>query len=526
MLDELFDFEGVSKEIPKITIKKASYKQSTKNKLKYDILSISKDEAIQNNKSSNSPQTLGEKILKRQKNEEEKMKKAEIYKELHQNKKINLHHFLSRVQNFEQKRKYNLELKKYKQLQRETESMQEKPKLSSKTLKICQTMPKKPLYKRTNEVMEEHKKEIKNLTSFYTLPREIIEKTLIDKNNTHNNKITSNSNISKKLKAKYYSVGNTRSSNYNYYNNSLQTYENSDTTNKINNSKKKMTKQLSDEFFEKQEKWLKNKRLRNQYFEKYTQIQNDTYSDITFKPYISQATLEILDIKNRINTYNDEFYKYNIPNSYSRYNNFIINKGRTIWDKLYEEAFQKKICLGELNIWENINNNKMRKKKKFRNVSSKIFDKYLKKDKDGMKKKKLINKSFDNKKNISKKTKQKIINNSFDNKLIQGNIMNTNKNMNSSVGNLRKKEEYKRKSFLMFNDEEEYNFYKMKKEKEKFHWRNSLLNIKPIFSEPNDSTYHLNIMQVGAWNDNYLNRITLNENSKCKSVINLVNLYK
>ena len=44
---------------------------------------------------------------------------------------MNLHQFLSRVQIFEQKRKYNLELKKYRQLQRETESMQEKPKLSS-----------------------------------------------------------------------------------------------------------------------------------------------------------------------------------------------------------------------------------------------------------------------------------------------------------------------------------------------------------------------------------------------------------
>ena len=63
----------------------------------------------------------------------------------------------------------------------------------------------------------------------------------------------------------------------------------------------------------------------------------------------------------------------------------------------------------------------------------------------------------------------------------------------------------------------------MKKEKEKYHWRNSLLKIKPLYTEPNDSTYHLNIMQAGAWNDNYVNKIVLKDNLKNKSVINLVN---
>ena len=67
------------------------------------------------------------------------------------------------------KKKHNLELKKYKQLQKETESIQEKPKLSYNTLKICQTMLKEPLYKRTNVVLEEHENELKYLTIFYTM---------------------------------------------------------------------------------------------------------------------------------------------------------------------------------------------------------------------------------------------------------------------------------------------------------------------------------------------------------------------
>ena len=525
MLDELFDFEEIPKVAPKITKKNPACNQYIKYPLKYNFLENSKDETNKKNINVGTP-TLGEKIIKRQKDEEDKKKKAEIYKELHQNKKMNLHQFLSRVQIFEQKRKYNLELKKYRQLQRETESMQEKPKLSSNTLKICQTMPKEPLYKRTNEIVEEHKNELKNLTSFYTLPREVREKNFKDKKNNHN-KLTTNSNISKKFRQKYYSAENTKSSNFNEYNNSIQTYENIITINTKNSLQKKMTKNKSDEFFENQEKWLKNKRVRNQYFEKYTQIQNDTYSDITFKPYVSQATLEILDIKNRINTYNDEFYKYKIPYSYSQYNHYIINKGRTIWDKLYEESFQKKICLGELSIWENNNNNynKMRKKKKFRNVSSKFFNIYLKKG-NKQKNKRSHNSSFVYKQNKFKKGKAKKTNNSFDDKNKKNNLIYLDNDINSSTRNLWEKKDHKRQSFFMFNDDEEYNYYKMKKEKEKFHWRNSLLNIKPIYSEPNDFTYHLNIMQAGAWNVNYLNRITLNENSKCKSVINLVNTYE
>ena len=51
-----------------------------------------------------------------------------------------------------------------------------------------------------------------------------------------------------------------------------------------------------------------------------------------------------------------------------------------------------------------------------------------------------------------------------------------------------------------------------------------LLNIKPLFTEPYDLTYHLNIMNSGAWNNNYVNKITFDNNTKCRSVINLVNL--
>ena len=78
---------------------------------------------------------------------------------------------------------------------------------------------------------------------------------------------------------------------------------------------KKMTRQKSDEFYYKQEEWYQNKKAKEQYFEKLYQKQLNTYSDFTFHPYINQVTLEILDIKNNINTNNDDCYKYNINKS-------------------------------------------------------------------------------------------------------------------------------------------------------------------------------------------------------------------
>ena len=533
MLNELMDFEGVTKEAPKIIPKRPSLK-SVPRQSKIDFLETSKEEIeeiveappiieekieIKEKKEI----TLGEKILLRQKKEEnEKKRKSELYQKLHKNKKMNLHQFLSRVQNYEQKKKYNLELRKYKQLQKEAESFQDKPKLSYNTIKICNTITHEPLYKRTNEVLEKHEKELKNLTTFYSMPREVRErytnenKNIPKLNNTKTNKYE---NL-KKFREKYYSAENTRYNNTDDYFNSLQTYDSN--YNKKNKNKKnklkKITKQQSDKFFEKQEKWLKNKKVSNQYFEKFYQIQNDTYSNITFKPYVSQASLEILDIKNRLNTNNDDFYKYRIPNSFSQYNNLLLNKGRTIWDKLYEEAFQEKKCCED----SFIKYNNIKKKNKFRNVSSKFFNIYNQKDKNKIRNKRNLNKSIEIKpNNNNKKIKTKKMNKSFDDKNNNNNI-----NIKSSRGNIAKNNNNKKRNIFESHDDiNEYNYYKMKNEKEKYHWRNSLLNIKPLYSKPNDFTYHLNIMQCGAWNDNYVNKVTINDDTKCKSVINLVNLY-
>jgi len=524
MLDELLEFEHIKKIPPKppkknankANIKKVPSKsQSTQQKTviiynpteEYTQKDTYHDVPTTFNSMNRTP-TLGDKVLMRKKKEEEKKRKAEIYKELHKNKKMNLHQFLSRVQNYEQKKKYNLELKKFSQLQKETASLQDKPKLSYNTIKICQTMPKDPLYKRTKNVLEEHDQEIKNLTIFYSMPKEVRERdTLVNGTGTNKNNKTINRNGNKNKKS--FSVEVTRN-NDDYE--SLQMIDNKNT----NDLPKKMSKQKSDEFFYKQEKWLKNKRARNQYFEKFYQIQNDVYSNVTFHPYVSQATLEILDIKNRLNNDNDEFYKYHIPNSYSQYNNLELNKGRTIWDKLYEEAGQKKNCCEEHSL-KDLMPLKKKSSNRFKNISSKYFELYSNPDKTNRKKRvNNISNSFE--KNNKKMIKMKTVNNSFDNKYNLGDL----NSMNTTAHFGEKKKENKRRSFYECDDINEYNYYKKKQEKEKFHWRNSLLKLKPLNPEVSDYTYHLNIMQMGAWNDNFVNKVTFDGNAKARSVINLM----
>ena len=81
-----------------------------------------------------------EKISQRRKKEEEQ-KKKEYLNNLNKNKKMNLRQFLNRMENYEQKRKYNLELKKYEKLKKETSFLREKPKINAASLKFFENLP-------------------------------------------------------------------------------------------------------------------------------------------------------------------------------------------------------------------------------------------------------------------------------------------------------------------------------------------------------------------------------------------------
>ena len=250
-----------------------------------------------------------------------------------------------------------------------------------------------------------------------------------------------------------------------------------------------MTRQKSDEFYYKQEEWYQNKKAKEQYFEKLYQKQLNTYSDFTFHPYINQVTLEILDIKNNINTNNDDCYKYNINKS--QYDDYDMNKGKTIFDKLYEDRYKVNYYNSPENIMSSISFDDnynytlyhLKKKNKYKNISPKYLDVYKKKKNNNL----IMNK-----------------NNSFDN------------NINININNINPDEKKKKFNYIKSKDGK----YKENKEIDNYQWKNSLLNINYAKGRTNDFTYHLNVRQRGAWDPNFLNQITFDKNANTRSIIN------
>ena len=64
--------------------------------------------------------------------------------------------------------------------------------------------------------------------------------------------------------------------------------------------------------------------------------------------------------------------------------------------------------------------------------------------------------------------------------------------------------------------------YKKNEEIDNYQWKNSLLNLKSLHGKTNDITYHINIRQRGAWDNNFMNNIILDKNENTKALINSI----
>ena len=499
MLDELKDFFEIEKDPPKIKIYSKyltnKSKKSSQRSFKDDLrrLSISKKVSIM------------EKIFQRKKKEE--AKKKEYLNNLNKNKKMNLRQFLNRMQNYEQKRKYDLELKKYEKLKKETSFLQEKPKINLNS-QFSENLPKEPLYKRTEEILDTKKKMLENLTIYFTLPKEIQNQKNVKRN---------------RYKKKYYSAENTKNDfDENEKTIKSSSIDNYNLRNKKQKKREKMTKQKSDEFYNKQEEWYKNKKAKEKYFEKLYQKQNYTYSDITFHPYINQNTLEILDLKNRNNTNNEECYKYNITSNKTQYGDLYLNQGRTIHDKLYEDSLKKyynnynnqEYIINSINYEDTYNYNynynlyQMRKINKQRSISMKYLDIYKNK-KNNKNCFYCYQKDLNRNKNPTKKNSLKINKSSDDINSARNLIENPNTSRNI------KKLKQKKNNFIQSEGDK----YQKNEEKNNYQWKNSLLSLKPFPGKTSDNTYHINIRQKGAWDDNLINLINLDKNANTRAII-------
>ena len=509
MLEELKEFLEIPptpQEIKIYTKYMSTKKNSLTNSYCNDLRRINYSKRV----------SVMEQIAQRRK-KEEKEKKKEMLKNLNKNKRINLKQFLNRMQDCEQKRKYNLELKKYEKLKQEVSTLQDKPKINSTTVKFCENGPKEPLYKRTEEVLNDKKKVMKNLTIFHSLPKEIQNQANIMRNR-HNKK-------------KYFSAESSKNdyndNEYTIRSVSIDNIKKKKLRNKNNKKKEKMTRQKSDEFYYRQEQWYKNKKAKEENYEKLYQMQNYSYSNATFHPYVNQVTLEILDLKNRENTNNEDYYKYNITNSKSQPGDGCDNNGKTIFDKLYDDRY-KKIYISQKDFFKenfnyNYNLNQKKKKNKYRNVPTRYLDIYkpqqipmLNKNGSFISQGYMYSKMPYNKKHLK-------INKSYDD-------FSSAKYFNDIPSSSRNNKKIKQKNinynyyYNLISEEEPFKKNKKTEEFDNYLWKNTLLSLEPSPGKSTDQTYHLNIRHKGAWDNNITNQIILNKNVNTRSVLESIRL--
>jgi hypothetical protein len=248
--------------------------------------------------------TLAEQVLRRQQ-EEQEAKKREILKQLHKNRNVDLNKFITRSVGYEQKKNYDLEQKRFKKLEEESKLCKEKPLLSNKTIQICKTLKKKPIYERAKEIIEKREKKLQLLKNNKNYNKKVkkINKSMDDINKHE------------KRKRKEYIINE-----------------------KIKN--KKMNYKEMINYYNWQNDWKNRLEERNKICEKEKKKEKEKELVDYFHPHISQGSIEIINAKNETNEnyrrhntddYNNNYYYYADNDIYN------INNGKNVYDRLYEE---------------------------------------------------------------------------------------------------------------------------------------------------------------------------------------------
>lgn len=232
--------------------------------------------------------SLVEQAQKRQKEEKEKKenKKREILKKLKKPKKIDIDQFLTRIVKYEQKKNFNLEQKRYKQLEKESHLFADKPILTPRTYEISKILNKRPITERTKDMAERSEKRVNS-------------KLRSKKINKRLNNSMENSNIvyENKLKKEEYIIND-----------------------KIKN--KKMKKNEMNDYYKRQYEWKNKLEQKNRMKDKRQKNLRLIEIDNSFQP--NPGTLEIIKEKNRI------------KNRHIFTNN--LNTERNVFERLYGET--------------------------------------------------------------------------------------------------------------------------------------------------------------------------------------------
>ena len=396
--------------------------------------------------------TLAEQILKRQQEEQEN-KRREILKQLQKPKNVNLKKFLTRTVGYEQKKNFDLEQKRFKQLEEETKICKDRPLLSHRTAEMCKTMYKKPIYKRTKEIIEKREKRINDIKNKdYSKLRSKKKKLNKSMDNINTDKV-------KKRKKKEYII-NEKTKN------------------------KKMNSSEMREYYQRQYDWKNRLEEKNQLYLKNKKKDKTVECGEFFHPKISPGTIEIINEKNRLNERN---HNQNIDSNNQYYyakNDLNLNKltlGKNVYDRLYEDN-----ALNEIKKNDNISKaacsfQPFTNKNKYKQIQPKYKEIKLK----------------------NKKLKQRTRNAKND---LRG---------ARSVEVERKKdtiETHNKKKMNSSFDVDKKSNQKQKKISEP--WSNVLLRLKNNNNEVEDISYRLNVRQASAWNENDVNTVQLRGVSK------------
>ena len=437
-------------------------KQSSVNLEGYDELKKLEEETL-NLMKEQEAFSLAEKVLKRQQEEQDK-KKREILKQLHKSKNIDLDKFLTRAVGFEQKKNFDLEQKRFKQLEEESKFCKDQPLLSHKTIEMCKTLNKKPIYERAKEILEkreENLKQLKNKDYKYNKKLRNKGKNLSKNKSKSKSRKVNNSmdnivvNKEKKRKRKEYIIND-----------------------KIKN--KKMNYREIKDYYIRQNEWKnkveEKKKMKGNNLKKKKDNEFVEY----FHPQISQGSIEIINAKNEANENNMRYLNTDFNNNYYYAENDIysnnINFGKNVYDRLYEDN-----ALYEI------------RKNEYKNKSMCSFQPFTNKNKY-----KQIHPKY-NDINLNRK----------------GNTKRTRNNKNILKG--AKSVEVEKNNAIDINDKNA-SIENNKKAKEKDinePWTNTLLKLKnKKNSSFDDISYRLNIRQASAWNENDVNTVPYKEGSK------------
>jgi hypothetical protein len=462
MIDELMTFTGEKmpdkkyifkpKPIKKTEKKKkprASYilgkKQSITNVDGYDEL-LKLEEATLNLKKEQEAFSLAEKVLKRQQDEQE-ARRREILKQLNKKKHIDLDKFLTRVVGFEQKKNFDLEQKRFKKLEEESKLCKERPLLSHKTIEMCKSLNKKPIYERTNEIIEKKQKNI----------NEIKNREYSNNNKLRSKKISNDKQ--RNVKA------NNSMDNINENENKKKRKKKEYIINDVTKNKKMNTREMED-YYNRQREWKKRTDEKNKIKENNIKGIKESIKEEYFHPHISQGSIEIINAKNEANEYNKQFQGTKQGNLFyidnDNYTN-SLNFGKSVYDRLYEDN-----ALNEI------------------------------------RKNDYINKSICSFQPFTNKNKYKQIQSKYND------INNTKRPDKKNLRNYKNKPRLNKSVEVVKNNDADINdkIHKINKKQINEPWTNTLLKINnKKNSNDDDNCYRLNIRQASAWNENDVNTV-------------------